>query len=116
MQSQRLAEGFYCRKIFGHPAHPAAGNLEMLHAIVDRFAAVRQRVGSKVDIAVDFHGRVSSSMSIRVLKELEPYYPLFVEEPVLPENTEEMVRVARSTSIPIAAGERLFRGALASAG
>lgn len=47
-------------------------------------------------------------MSIRVLKELEPYYPLFVEEPVLPENTEEMVRVARSTSIPIAAGERLF--------
>lgn len=73
----------------------------MLHAIVDRFAAVRQRVGSKVDIAVDFHGRVSSSMSIRVLKELEPYYPLFVEEPVLPENTEEMVRVARSTSIPI---------------
>ena len=105
---QRLAEGFTAVKYSVIPPIRPLDNLEMLHAIVDRFAAVRQRVGSKVDIAVDFHGRVSSSMSIRVLKELEPYYPLFVEEPVLPENTEEMVRVARSTSIPIAAGERLF--------
>ena len=104
----RLAEGFTAVKYSVIPPIRPLDNLEMLHAIVDRFAAVRQRVGSKVDIAVDFHGRVSSSMSIRVLKELEPYYPLFVEEPVLPENTEEMVRVARSTSIPIAAGERLF--------
>ena len=102
---QRLAEGFTAVKYSVIPPIRPLDNLEMLHAIVDRFAAVRQRVGSKVDIAVDFHGRVSSSMSIRVLKELEP---LFVEEPVLPENTEEMVRVARSTSIPIAAGERLF--------
>ena len=47
-------------------------------------------------------------MSIRLLKALEPYYPLFVEEPVLPENVDEMVRVSRSTTIPIAAGERLF--------
>ena len=89
---QRLAEGFTAVKYSVIPPIRPLDNLEMLHAIVDRFAAVRQRVGSKVDIAVDFHGRVSSSMSIRVL----------------PENTEEMVRVARSTSIPIAAGERLF--------
>ena len=81
---QRLAEGFTAVKYSVIPPIRPLDNLEMLHAIVDRFAAVRQRVGSKVDIAVDFHGRVSSSMSIRVLKELEPYYPLFVEEPVLP--------------------------------
>ncbi|MFQ6096038.1 MAG: enolase C-terminal domain-like protein, partial [Candidatus Bathyarchaeia archaeon] len=41
-------------------------------------------------------------------KALEPYYPLFLEEPCLPENVDTMVTVARSTSIPIATGERLF--------
>lgn len=105
---QRLAEGFTVMKYSVIPPIRPLDNQKMLRSIVDRFAAVRQRVGDEVDIAVDFHGRVSPAMSIRVLKELEPYYPLFVEEPVLPENTEEMVRVSRSTSIPIAAGERLF--------
>ena len=83
-------------------------NMEMVDAVVERFAAVRERIGKKVDLAIDFHGRVSPAMSVRLLKELEPYYPLFVEEPVLPENVDEMVRVSRTTSIPIAAGERLF--------
>lgn len=105
---QRLAEGFTVMKYSVIPPIRPLDNQKMLRSIVDRFAAVRQRVGDEVDIAVDFHGRISPAMSIRVLKELEPYYPLFVEEPVLPENTEEMVRVSRSTSIPIAAGERLF--------
>ncbi|HTE20176.1 MAG TPA: enolase C-terminal domain-like protein, partial [Armatimonadota bacterium] len=39
---------------------------------------------------------------------LEPYHPMFIEEPCLPENVDVMVTVARSTSIPIATGERLF--------
>lgn len=74
----------------------------MVHKVVDRFAAVRETVGDKVDVAIDFHGRVSPAMSIRLLKVLEPYYPVFVEEPVLPENVDAMVSVARSTTIPIA--------------
>jgi len=72
------------------------------------FAAIRQAVGPGVDIAIDFHGRSSPAMSIRLAKALEPYYPMFIEEPVLPENVDELARVARSTSIPIATGERLF--------
>ena len=47
-------------------------------------------------------------MSIRMAKALEPYEPMFIEEPVLPENVDALVTVARSTSIPIATGERLF--------
>jgi UDP-N-acetylmuramoyl-tripeptide--D-alanyl-D-alanine ligase len=47
-------------------------------------------------------------MSIRLAKALEPYYPMFIEEPVLPGAVDELARVARSTSIPIATGERLF--------
>jgi galactonate dehydratase len=72
------------------------------------FAALRATVGPEVDIAVDFHGVASPAMAIRLAKAIEPYYPMFIEEPVLPGNVDELVRVARSTSIPIATGERLF--------
>lgn len=105
---QRLADGFTVMKYSIIPPIRPIDNMEMVDKVVERFAAVRERVGKSVDIAIDFHGRVSPAMSIRLLKALEPYYPLFVEEPVLPENVDEMVRVSRTTSIPIAAGERLF--------
>jgi galactonate dehydratase len=75
---------------------------------VRRFADLRAAVGPSVDIGIDFHGRVSPAMAVRMAKALEPYYPMFIEEPVLPENVDAMVTVARSTSIPIATGERLF--------
>ena len=105
---KRLEEGFTVMKYSIIPPIKPIDNMEMVDKVVERFAAVRERVGKKVDIAIDFHGRVSPAMSIRLLKELEPYYPLFVEEPALPENVDEMVRISRSTTIPIAAGERLF--------
>jgi galactonate dehydratase len=75
---------------------------------VNRVAAVREAVGSSVQFGVDFHGRLTPAMSIRLARALEPYEPMFIEEPVLPENVDALVTVARSTSIPIATGERLF--------
>jgi len=75
---------------------------------VSKFAAVRKAVGEEMDIAIDFHGRVSPALAIKFCKALEPYNPLFIEEPVLPENTNALIDVKRSTSIPIATGERLF--------
>jgi len=76
--------------------------------VVDRLTALREAVGPSVDIAVDFHGRFSTSMTRRVLPLLEPLLPLFVEEPVLPEFSRDLARIAEGTSIPIAAGERLY--------
>ncbi|MDZ4765375.1 MAG: galactonate dehydratase [Chloroflexota bacterium] len=76
--------------------------------IIDHFAGLRQAVGRNVDIGIDFHGRVSPAMAVRLARALEPYMPMFIEEPVLPENVDAMVTVARSTTIPIATGERLF--------
>jgi galactonate dehydratase len=76
--------------------------------MVERFAALRETVGNEVDIGIDFHGRVSPAMAIRLARMLEPYTPMFIEEPVLPENVDALVTVARSTPIPIATGERLF--------
>ncbi|HPD30900.1 MAG TPA: galactonate dehydratase [Phycisphaerae bacterium] len=75
---------------------------------VDLMAAVREEAGSGFDLALDCHGRLSPAMAIRFAKALEPYHPMFLEEPCLPENVDTMVTVARSTSIPIATGERLF--------
>lgn len=74
----------------------------------ERFAAMREAVGSEIDIAIDFHGQISPALAIRLARALEPYHPFFIEEPCLPENVDVMVTVARSTSIPIATGERLF--------
>ena len=80
----------------------------VIEETVSRFAAIREAVGPKVDVGIDFHGRSSPAMSVRLARALEPYHPMFIEEPVLPENVDALVTVARSTSIPIATGERLF--------
>jgi galactonate dehydratase len=68
---------------------------------------VREAVGNKCDILIGTHGQMTTSSAIRFAKRLEQFDPLWFEEPVPPENVEEMARVARSTSIPIASGERL---------
>ena len=74
----------------------------------ERLAAVRDAVGDDVDVMVDMHGRTTPAMAIRYARELEPHNPWFLEEPCQPENVEAMARVSRSTSIPIAAGERVY--------
>jgi galactonate dehydratase len=79
-----------------------------LKNIVSRVEAVRNEVGDDIGIALDFHGRFSLAMSRRVFPLLEEFNLLFIEEPVLPEYTSHFGLVARSTSTPIATGERLF--------
>lgn len=75
---------------------------------VRRVQAVREAVGPQFDIALDFHGRTTPAMARRLCAALEPFAPMFIEEPVLPENVDALVEVARSTTVPIAAGERIF--------
>lgn len=89
------------------PISPIIGKAEMKPHI-ERFAAVRETIGDDVDLAIDFHGRVTPANAPRLIDALAPYHPLFVEEPVLPDNVDEMVDIAKRTNVPIAAGERLF--------
>jgi len=70
-------------------------------------AAIREAVGDKADILFGTHGQFSTGGAIRLAKALEPYDPMWFEEPIPPDNADEMARVAGATSIPIAAGERL---------
>jgi galactonate dehydratase len=77
-------------------------------AVVDRVAAVREAIGPDRDLVVDFHGRMSTAMSRRLLPLLEPLSPLFVEEPSLPQYSRDLARLAEHTTVPLATGERLY--------
>jgi 2-dehydro-3-deoxyphosphogalactonate aldolase len=68
---------------------------------------LREAVGSKCDLLIGTHGQMTTAAAIRLAKRLEPYDPLWFEEPVPPENLDELARVAQATSIPVATGERL---------
>ncbi len=83
-------------------------NFAHIDAAVERVAAVRAQVGDDFSIAVDFHGRVHKPMAMMLIRELEPYHLMFVEEPVLPMHNEALRDIKRSTCIPIATGERMY--------
>src|SRR5262249_53765703 len=68
---------------------------------------LREAVGLKADLLFGTHGQMTAAGAIRLAKRLEPYDPLWFEEPVPPDAPEEMAKVARATSIAIATGERL---------
>ncbi|MEM7333489.1 MAG: mandelate racemase/muconate lactonizing enzyme family protein, partial [Chloroflexota bacterium] len=68
---------------------------------------IREAVGDKADILFGTHGQMTTSSAIRLAKRLEPYDPLWYEEPCPPDQMEALGRVAHATSIPVATGERL---------
>jgi 2-dehydro-3-deoxyphosphogalactonate aldolase len=86
---------------------PRQLSLEALDRAGTFVKRLREAVGSRCDLLFGTHGQMTASSAIRLAQRLEPYDPLWLEEPVPPENLGEMARVARATSIPIATGERL---------
>ncbi|MGJ3204979.1 galactonate dehydratase [Geobacillus sp. FJAT-46040] len=83
-------------------------SFKKIEEAVERVAAVRQVTGDEFGVGIDFHGRVHKPMAKILAKELEPYHPMFIEEPVLPEHSEALKEIARHSNIPIATGERMF--------
>ncbi len=69
--------------------------------------AIREAVGNDADILFGTHGQFTASGALRMARAIEPYDPLWFEEPVPPDMPEVMAQVAHGTSIPIATGERL---------
>ncbi|MDR2649745.1 MAG: galactonate dehydratase [Clostridiales bacterium] len=104
-----VAEGFTLFKTgpIDEPIRPL-DTPELLEKSVERVGRLREALPANVDLALDFHGRFTPAMSIRLIRELEQFRLMFVEEPVQCENVDALVTVARSTCIPIATGERLF--------
>ncbi|HTB29938.1 MAG TPA: mandelate racemase/muconate lactonizing enzyme family protein [Steroidobacteraceae bacterium] len=86
------------------PRQPTQEQIERTVLLVRK---VREAVGNKADLLLGTHGQFTPTGAVRLAKQLEQYDPLWFEEPVPPEMPEEMAKVARATSIPIATGERL---------
>ncbi|MDR1885159.1 MAG: galactonate dehydratase [Synergistaceae bacterium] len=83
-------------------------SFEKITAVSENIAAVRSELGHKMDIGVDFHGRVHKSMAKVLARELDQYRLMFIEEPVMAQNNEALREIAMHTSTPIATGERMF--------
>ena len=86
---------------------PRQPDLESLELSERFMRLMREAVGTKADLLFGTHGQFTASGAIRLAKRLERYDPLWFEEPTPPEMPEEMAKVARAISIPVAAGERL---------
>lgn len=79
-----------------------------LNTALSCVAAVREAVGNEIDLLIEGHGRFNVPTGIRIARELEPFKPMFFEEPVPPDNLEALRAVRDKSPVAIAAGERLY--------
>lgn len=105
---EALSQGYHAVKMNGTDELKWIDDHKKLDETVDRVAAIREAVGDQLGIAVDFHGRVHKTMARLLMKKLEKYDLMFVEEPVLTENEDEFLEFSCTVNIPIATGERNF--------
>ncbi|TFW22916.1 galactonate dehydratase [Massilia arenosa] len=105
---QLVDAGFDTFKMNGTEELGLIDSAAKVDAAVGRIAEIRNAFGYSIEFGIDFHGRVAAPMARPLLRELEAYRPLFVEEPVLAEQWEQYRRLADATSIPLAAGERMY--------
>lgn len=86
--------------------------LQITNAELDKalrcVAAVREAAGPQVDLLIEGHGRFDVPTGIKIAKELEPFRPMFFEEPVPPDNLEALKAVREKSPVAISAGERLY--------
>ena len=103
-----VERGFSAVKLLGTEELQYIDGWDKVERCTSNIGAVRDAVGPDVGIGVDFHGRVHKPMAKVLLRELEPFHLMFVEEPVLSEHLDGCLDVLRNSPIPIALGERLY--------
>ncbi|HEV2428543.1 MAG TPA: mandelate racemase/muconate lactonizing enzyme family protein [Thermoplasmata archaeon] len=74
----------------------------------ERVRAVREAVGPRVDLLIEYHGRFFPEAAVRAGRELDRYEPRFMEEPVRPELSDALADFRRVVRTPVALGERLL--------
>ncbi|KAF0814484.1 D-galactonate dehydratase [Andreprevotia sp. IGB-42] len=104
----RVDLGFDTFKMNGCEELGIVDNSRAIDAAVAKVAEIRAAFGNSIEFGLDFHGRVAAPMAKVLIRELEPYRPLFIEEPVLAEQAEYYPKLAAATHIPLAAGERMY--------
>ncbi|MFF7475838.1 galactonate dehydratase [Streptomyces sp. NPDC008092] len=104
----QVEAGFTAVKMNGAGATSPLATAAETAAVVARVSAARDALGPDRDVAVDFHGRFTAASARRVLAELAPLHPLFVEEPVVPEQGHLLPGLVTASPVPLATGERLY--------
>ena len=104
---QVVERGYNAVKVLLTPPTEALNSIAAYRHAERRMAALRDALGESVDIMVDCHGRHFPGNAVEFCRILAPYRPLFIEEPVPPENIDALAEVRRQSPVPIATGERL---------
>jgi len=102
------AQGFTALKMNGTEELQYIDSFAKIDRVLGNIAEIREAVGNDFGVAVDFHGRVHRPMAKPLLRALEPFRLMFVEEPVLSEHADALGDLAAQSGIPIALGERLY--------
>ncbi len=79
----------------------------VIDGFVKRAYLMREWVGPDIELAFDFHGKMTPALAIEICHEIKGMRPLFVEEPVPQENVDALKLVSDHVPFPIATGERL---------
>jgi galactonate dehydratase len=105
-----MAQGFTAFKTGVYKQRPSriVEDLAFVQRAEEAFAALREAAGPEADIAIDFHGAIPPQTAKLLIKALEPYQPMFIEEPCQCQNVDILADIAHGTHLPIAAGERIF--------
>ena len=110
--AQRLVEEYGFTAIKTNPLPPDVHQLPWLKALaaVERkLALLREALGEEIDIALDPHAQLlEPAKAVDLCQVVAPFRPLFVEEPLRPENMEAMAGVRAKAQVPIATGEMLY--------
>jgi len=105
---EKMDQGFTAIKMNGTEELQYIDSYDKVDALLERVDTISKTVGKNFGIGIDFHGRVHKPMAKILMKELEPYRLMFIEEPVLDENLEALKELANYSSTPIATGERMY--------
>lgn len=103
-----VTRGFTALKMNGAEDMQIVDSHAKIDAVVANVGAVRAAIGPHIGLGVDFHGRVHRPMAKALIRELEPFRLMFIEEPLLSEHIEAIGEVTRGSTTPIALGERLY--------
>ena len=101
----RIKQGFTAVKMNATEDVDWLDSPRALETSVERLRVVK---ALGMDVGLDFHGRLHKPMAKQLAKALEPYAPLFIEEPLLSEHAEGIKQLSKLTTCPIALGERLY--------
>lgn len=105
---EKVDQGYKAVKMNATGGMEWVSSLKDIKKVTENIKLLREEFGHDLDVGLDFHGRVHKPMVKRLLDELAPFEPMFIEEPVLSENNDALKHIYSYTSIPIATGERMY--------